>query len=341
MLHPGRTGSGRTAGRVVPVSVVSVVTLGTRLARRYAACAAVASVLTAACAGCGGCGAESASTITAPSATTSASATAAVTAPPAGGTPTDEVDVFSGTPAPATTGPVLQITALPGPAATVRSTPEPRTTTAAPLPTPLPTRKAPQAAAPEAAVGTAALRIVQAPIPFSDNRKQEMAAYSLRHYGSASWRLSPSMIVLHFTAGGTAASTRNVFAVDTPNAGELPGTCAHFVVDKDGTVYALVPTSIRCRHTIGLNDKAIGIEMVQEAGGSSSWADQQILNRPAQVDAALALVRQLQSQYGITTGNVVGHATANTTPQFHDLTGARNDHTDWQAADVATFRSRL
>lgn len=183
--------------------------------------------------------------------------------------------------------------------------------------------------------------MVQAPIPFPDRRKQEMAAYSLRHYGTASWQLTPTMVVLHYTAGGTAASTRNVFSADTPNAGELPGTCAHFVVDKDGTVYQLVPTTVRCRHTIGLNDQAIGIEMVQEAGPSSSWADQQILGRPAQIGAALALVRQLQSTYAIATGNVVGHATANSTPQFHDLTGARNDHTDWLAADLAVFRSRL
>ncbi|MEO8830523.1 peptidoglycan recognition family protein [Lapillicoccus sp.] len=186
-----------------------------------------------------------------------------------------------------------------------------------------------------------ALRMVQAPIPFPDSRKQEMAAYSLRHYGTASWQLTPTMVVLHYTAGGTAASTRNVFSADTPNAGELPGTCAHFVVDKDGTVYQLVPTTVRCRHTIGLNDQAIGIEMVQEAGPSSSWADQQILGRPAQIGAALALVRQLQSTYAIATGNVVGHATANSTPQFHDLTGARNDHTDWLPADLAVFRSRL
>ena len=98
------------------------------------------------------------------------------------------------------------------------------------------------------------------------------------------------MIVLHY-AGGTWAGARGTFAADTLNMGELPGTCAHYLVDKDGTIYQLVPTSVRCRHTIGLNDQAIGIEMVQEGGSSASWADQQILDRPAQVGAALALVR--------------------------------------------------
>ncbi len=137
--------------------------------------------------------------------------------------------------------------------------------------------------------------MVQAPIPYSASRQQEMAAYSLRHYGTASWQLTPTMIVLHYTAGGTWAGARAAFAADTVNMGELPGTCAHYVVDKDGTVYQLVPTSVRCRHTIGLNDQAIGIEMVQEGGSSATWADQQILDRPAQVGAALALVRSLQA----------------------------------------------
>ncbi len=149
------------------------------------------------------------------------------------------------------------------------------------------------------------------------------------------------MIVLHYTAGGTWASTRAVFAADTVNIGELPGTCAHYVVDKDGTVYQLVPTSMRCRHTIGLNDQAIGIEMVQEGGSSATWADQQILDRPAQVGAALALVRSLQAQFGIPTTSVIGHAMANAAPQFHDRLGWRNDHADWQATDVARFRARL
>ena len=43
---------------------------------------------------------------------------------------------------------------------------------------------------------------------------------------------------------------------------ELPGTCAHFVIDTDGTIYQLVSTSIMCRHTVGLNYTAIGIEHV-------------------------------------------------------------------------------
>lgn len=169
-----------------------------------------------------------------------------------------------------------------------------------------------------------------------------MAHYSLRHYGTSRWQLIPSMIVLHFTETETAAQARNGFANDSPNLAELPGTCAHFIVGQNGDIWQIVPTSIRCRHTIGVNDKAIGIEIVQSTQGNSAhWADQQILNRPAQIVAVLALVRSLQHEYRISTSNIIGHATANESAQFRDLQGWRNDHTDWQAQDVLAFRRRL
>jgi N-acetyl-anhydromuramyl-L-alanine amidase AmpD len=193
------------------------------------------------------------------------------------------------------------------------------------------------AAAPAFPAASPDLRVVQALVPFPASREQEMSAYSLRHYDTASWQLTPTMVVLHYTAGVTWAGARATFAADTVNMGELPGVCSHYVVDQDGTVYQLVPTSVRCRHTIGLNDQAIGIEMVQDGGPSASWADQQILNRPAQVGAALALVRSLQAQFGIPTASVIGPAMANTAPQFHDRLGWSNDHEDWQAGR----RSRL
>jgi N-acetyl-anhydromuramyl-L-alanine amidase AmpD len=178
-------------------------------------------------------------------------------------------------------------------------------------------------------------------IPYGARRRAEMAAYSLRHYGVAAWRLRPRAIVLHFTASSSYAGVRAAFAADAPSLGELPGTCAHFVVDQDGTVHELVPPTIRCRHTIGMNDTAVGIEMVQETGPGARWADRQILDRPAQIGAVLRLVRWLQARFAIPTRLVIGHAMANACPLFHDRLGWRNDHTDWQPADVAALRARL
>jgi N-acetyl-anhydromuramyl-L-alanine amidase AmpD len=178
-------------------------------------------------------------------------------------------------------------------------------------------------------------------IPYGATRRRQMAAYSKRHYGTWSWRLHPRVIVLHYTAGSTYAGARAVFAANAPNLGELPGVAAHFVVDKDGTIYQLVPLGVRVRHAIGLNDRAIGVEMVQEGGSGARWADAQILARKAQMRSALRLVRYLQARYGIRRRDVIGHAMANDSPFFHDLLGWRNDHTDWQAADVRIFRVRL
>ncbi|TQJ09148.1 N-acetylmuramoyl-L-alanine amidase [Lapillicoccus jejuensis] len=183
--------------------------------------------------------------------------------------------------------------------------------------------------------------VVDSLVPFDDTRKVETAAYSLRHYGDDTWRLTPSMVVLHYSGGGSWEGVRDTFAPDVANLGEKPNTCAHFVVDQDGTVHALVPVTIRCRHTIGLNDRAIGIEVVQPALPDPRAADAAILARRPQVTALAALVRMLQARYGIPADAVIGHAMANDDPRFHDLLGWRNDHVDWQEPDVVAFRRLL
>lgn len=185
-------------------------------------------------------------------------------------------------------------------------------------------------------------------IPYPAARRQQAAAYSQRHYGTRTADLDPQTIVLHFTETDSYQPVWNTFAANTPAPGpagsrpEPPGTCSHFIIEQDGTTHRLVPLTLQCRHTIGLNRWAIGIEIVQATHGHTShWADQQILDRPAQITAALGLVRSLQRDYEIPTDQVIGHATANTSPLFLDLAGWRNDHTDWQAEDVAEFRTRL
>jgi N-acetylmuramoyl-L-alanine amidase len=184
--------------------------------------------------------------------------------------------------------------------------------------------------------------IVRDLIPYGDRRRAEMAAYSRRHYGTHTyWLTDPKVIVLHFTAGPSYRSAYWTFYGDRPYRGELPGVSCHFVVDKDGTIYQLVPLAVRARHCIGLNHLAIGIEFVQETGTGGHWADQQILARRPQVRAGLRLVRYLMARYGISKANVIGHAMANDSPFFKDLEGWRNARSDWLAVDVRAFRSRL
>jgi hypothetical protein len=180
-------------------------------------------------------------------------------------------------------------------------------------------------------------------IHYGARRQAEMAAYARRHYGVSTDRVHPRVIVLHFTDSGPGSypGVHAEFDANQPNGGELPGVCAQFVVDQDGTIYQQVPLKLMCRHAIGLNDRAIGIEMIQQQGISSHWADQQILHRRPQIRSVLRLVRWLQDRYRIRTRNVIGHAMANDSPFFHDLEGWRNDHTDWQPEDVLALRRRL
>ena len=186
--------------------------------------------------------------------------------------------------------------------------------------------------------------IVSKPVPFGSTRKAEISAYCKRHYGISGWRLTPKVIVLHFTAGADWRATWNYFASDAPDPEfhELPGPASHFIIAKDGTIYQCVPLNVRTRSTYGLNYVAVGIEFAQECPSSSSWADQQILNRPAQVNAGLRLVAWLQAKYKISMANVIGHSMARTSPYYKDLVRPNTpDHGDWQLADVKVFRARL
>jgi hypothetical protein len=209
---------------------------------------------------------------------------------------------------------------------TPSASPTRATVTPSPDPTPHPPAKPP---------------IVWKPITFGADRRAQMAAYSQRHYGDSSTVLDPKVIVLHYTAGSTADSAWQTFQSNQPNVGELPGTVAHFIVDKDGSILQLIPLHLRGRHTIGLNHVAIGIEFVQEAGAGDTWAVGQIFHRHAQIDAGLQLVRWLQYRFGIRTGDVVGHGTADDSRYFKDLKGWTNDHGDWGPSAVRLFHERL
>jgi N-acetylmuramoyl-L-alanine amidase len=181
--------------------------------------------------------------------------------------------------------------------------------------------------------------IVQRPIPFPAHRKREMAAYAKRHYGIDSYRLKdPHVIVEHYTVTSTFRQTFNTFAPDVADSElhELPGTCSHFVIDKDGTIYQLVSLSLMCRHTVGLNYTAIGIEHV----GNS---DAEILHNKRQLAASLRLTRWLRCRYGIAVKNVIGHSESVSSP-YHRERVARlrtQTHGDWTRADMRRYRARL
>jgi hypothetical protein len=182
-------------------------------------------------------------------------------------------------------------------------------------------------------------RVVAKPIPYGADRKADMRAYARRHYGIDDFRLrAPRVIVEHYTVTDTFQPVYDTFAPNRPDVelGELPGVCSHYVIDRDGTIYQLVPTTIMCRHTVGLNYTAIGIEHVGRS-------DAEVLGNPAQMAASLRLTRMLQGRYGITTRNVIGHNENRSSP-FHRERVPRlrtQTHADFPKPAMDVYRRRL
>ena len=185
----------------------------------------------------------------------------------------------------------------------------------------------------------AAPHIVHDPIPFGARRVAETRAYAVRHYGLHRARLiAPKVIVEHMTENASFSATFNTFAPDVadPELHELPATCAHFVIDPSGTIHQLVSLKWICRHTVGLNWTAIGIEHVgfSEAG---------VLGSIKMLRASLKLTRWLQAKYGISDKNVIGHNESLSSP-YHEERVARlrsQTHQDWPRAFMVKYRARL
>jgi N-acetylmuramoyl-L-alanine amidase len=176
-------------------------------------------------------------------------------------------------------------------------------------------------------------------IPYPKKRKREMAAYSKRHYGQNKWRLkNPQTIVIHYAVAGSISSIFNTFRTDRPDVDfhELPNVCSHYAVAASGAVYKFVPPTIRCRHTVGLNWTAIGVEHV-------GFSDQDILGRPAQLNGSLQFVQWLRCQYGIPVSNVIGHNESLSSPFYKELDPRfkGQTHGDWTHADMQTYRADL
>jgi hypothetical protein len=153
----------------------------------------------------------------------------------------------------------------------------------------------------------AKLDIVDAPIAWSAERERLTLEYRRRHSDPEARDLTiePRVIVLHFTGGNSVQSTRNYFDATRIEAsrkalarGGAVNVSAHFVVDRDGTIYQLQPVTRFARHCIGLNHIAIGIENVGD-GAKYPLTE-------AQVAADAALVRELVGEHAIT--HLLGHS---------------------------------
>lgn len=176
-------------------------------------------------------------------------------------------------------------------------------------------------------------------ISFGAKRKQEMAAYARRHYGIDSYSLvRPHVIVEHFTANDSIQATINTFAPDNPDVElhELPQVCSHFVIGADGTIVQMVPLGLMCRHTVGLNHTAIGIEHVGRS-------DSQVLGDRRQMSASLRLTSYLRCRFRIDAKNVIGHAESLSSPYHRENVASlkHQTHGDMARPAMQRYRARL
>ncbi len=152
--------------------------------------------------------------------------------------------------------------------------------------------------------------VVERPISWSGEREALTVAYRRAHQDptAADSKIEPRVIVLHYTGGSSWKATWRYFDRTRLEAGRATlrkggevNVSAHFLVDRDGTIYRLLPETTMARHCIGLNHVAIGIENVGDGTRFPLTA--------AQVEADAALVRALARRHRIT--HLIGHSESN------------------------------
>jgi len=153
------------------------------------------------------------------------------------------------------------------------------------------------------------LKIIDKPIDFKAERITMTKAYIKKHYGKRvkSIKIVPKIIVLHWTAEMDFKKSFNRLKpqrllTDRKDIAKasLLNVSAQFLVDRDGTIYRLMPENWMARHVIGLNYSSIGIENV---GGYANKRDDLT---PAQRQANKDLIRYLKHKYP-TIQYLIGH----------------------------------
>jgi N-acetylmuramoyl-L-alanine amidase len=136
---------------------------------------------------------------------------------------------------------------------------------------------------------TALDRIIDHPIQ-SEKRYELMKEYAKIHYDLDHANLiQPQMIVIHYSAIATLRQTLRAFESPTilksrsrlASYGDV-NVGTHYVVDRDGAIYSLLPTTLMARHVIGFNHTAIAIENV--AADSGKLTDDQIRSNALLID---------------------------------------------------------
>ena len=137
-------------------------------------------------------------------------------------------------------------------------------------------------------------------ITWTAHRDELIDEYTLKHYGMICREIIPQAVVVHWTAFGTLESVWKYFdAEEMPDDEGRLNVASQFIVDRDGTIWRLMPENKLARHAIGYNHCAIGIENVGGYGGREDLTE-------AQLAANVRLIRWLHEKYP-TIKYIFGH----------------------------------
>jgi hypothetical protein len=149
-------------------------------------------------------------------------------------------------------------------------------------------------------------KVVERPIVFDKDRADLSLEYLEKRHGIKKEEpsITPKMVVVHHTVIPTADKTYQAFygpmlpsARKGIQSASSLNVSSQYMIDRDGTVYRLLPDTVFARHVIGLNHCAIGIENV---GGTD---DLPLTDR--QLKSNVKLIRQLSKEHPIEY--VIGH----------------------------------
>lgn len=149
-------------------------------------------------------------------------------------------------------------------------------------------------------------KILDRPIVFDAEREALSLAYMKDRYGLEKEKaeIEVKMVVVHWTAISTLEQSFEAFyksklpdvRPDIASASSL-NVSVQFLVDRDGTIYQMLPENKFARHVIGLNHCSIGIENVGDG-------DKHQLTE-AQLKSNIRLIRYLMKRHPI--DYVIGH----------------------------------
>jgi N-acetyl-anhydromuramyl-L-alanine amidase AmpD len=149
------------------------------------------------------------------------------------------------------------------------------------------------------------LQIIQYPINYSKDRTDLSIQYLKERHGltQTTPTINPKIIVLHFTGFGNIKTIHEYFNAPTIEESRKVNkkvsalnVGSHYLIDRDGTIYQLIPDTLLARHVIGLNYCAIGVENI--------GSEKEPLTE-AQIISNAKLVRYLTTKYKIEY--LIGH----------------------------------